>query len=195
VAIQAFSSAGYEGVSVRDIERRANVTRNLVGHHFGSKQGLWEAAMDSLMAEFRAGLAPLAITLTAVSAAERPRVALKVIVQHMANHLDLFRMLILLAGERSERAEWFMTRHVRPSVAFFGELAGRPSDNPGDGQTFSFLAVSAAATVCAVISMPYFFEGLFNIELESETGVRRFIEVVTDFFAGQLATSTVTFSS
>src|SRR5687768_15689675 len=80
-ALEAFSSMGYEGVSVRDIERQADVNRGLVAYHFGGKEELWKAMMDSVMGQFKQELTPLATTLMAVSPNERPRVAIKVIVR------------------------------------------------------------------------------------------------------------------
>lgn len=41
-AVESFTSAGYDGVSVREIERRAGVNRGLVAYHFGSKEALWK---------------------------------------------------------------------------------------------------------------------------------------------------------
>jgi AcrR family transcriptional regulator len=37
---------GYAGTTTAGIARAAGVTQPLVHHHFGSKEGLWRAAMD-----------------------------------------------------------------------------------------------------------------------------------------------------
>jgi AcrR family transcriptional regulator len=50
VAIRSFSEVGYEGTTTAGVARDAEVTQPLVHHHFGSKHGLWEAAMDELFA-------------------------------------------------------------------------------------------------------------------------------------------------
>lgn len=44
-ALEAFADRGYEGMSVRDLARRVGVSHNLVHHHYGSKWGLWKAAL------------------------------------------------------------------------------------------------------------------------------------------------------
>jgi len=49
-AIKAFSELGYAGTTTADIARAAGVTQPLVHHHFGSKDGLWRAAMDAAFA-------------------------------------------------------------------------------------------------------------------------------------------------
>ena len=48
VAIRSFSDLGYEGTTTAGVARDAGVTQPLVHHHFGSKEGLWRAAMDAL---------------------------------------------------------------------------------------------------------------------------------------------------
>jgi TetR/AcrR family transcriptional regulator len=47
-AIQAFSEVGYAGTTTAGIAREAGVTQPLVHHHFGSKEGLWKAAVDTV---------------------------------------------------------------------------------------------------------------------------------------------------
>jgi AcrR family transcriptional regulator len=39
-ALKAFTPAGYDGVSVREIERKAGVNRGLVSYHFGTREVL-----------------------------------------------------------------------------------------------------------------------------------------------------------
>jgi TetR/AcrR family transcriptional regulator len=48
-AVQAFSSTGYDGASVREIERSCGVNRGLIAYHFGSKEDLWRACVDLLL--------------------------------------------------------------------------------------------------------------------------------------------------
>ena len=45
-ALEAFGTAGFDAMSVRELTRSLGVSHNLVHHHFGSKQGLWRAALD-----------------------------------------------------------------------------------------------------------------------------------------------------
>ena len=47
-AIRAFSEVGYAGATTAGIARAAGVTQPLIHHHFGSKDGLWRAAVDAV---------------------------------------------------------------------------------------------------------------------------------------------------
>ncbi len=52
-ALEAFASHGFDGVSLRTIADEAGVNHQLIGHHFGSKQDLWDAALDARFEDFR----------------------------------------------------------------------------------------------------------------------------------------------
>ena len=47
-ALRAFAQGGYEGTNLRRIAADADVDVALIAHHFGSKLGLWKAAVDGL---------------------------------------------------------------------------------------------------------------------------------------------------
>ena len=49
-AVAAFCQWGYDGVGVRDIAAKAGVTAMLVNRYFGSKEGLFEEAVEVVLA-------------------------------------------------------------------------------------------------------------------------------------------------
>jgi AcrR family transcriptional regulator len=50
-ALDAFAEAGYDGMSVRELSRRLGVSHALLTGRFGSKEGLWFAAMEHALAQ------------------------------------------------------------------------------------------------------------------------------------------------
>jgi AcrR family transcriptional regulator len=50
-ALNAFAETGYEGTSVRELSRRLGISHALLTARFGSKEGLWFAAMEHVLAE------------------------------------------------------------------------------------------------------------------------------------------------
>jgi AcrR family transcriptional regulator len=50
-ALDAFAETGYEGTSVRQLSRRLGVSHALLTARFGSKEGLWFAAMEHALTE------------------------------------------------------------------------------------------------------------------------------------------------
>ena len=49
-ALDAFAENGYDGTSVRELNRRLGVSHGLLSARFGSKEALWFAAMEHAMA-------------------------------------------------------------------------------------------------------------------------------------------------
>jgi TetR/AcrR family transcriptional regulator len=50
-ALDAFAENGYDGTSVRELSRRLGVSHALLTARFGSKEGLWFAAMEHVLAQ------------------------------------------------------------------------------------------------------------------------------------------------
>src|ERR1700682_1532586 len=50
-SLEAFAETGYEGTSVRELSRRLGVSHALLTARFGSKEGLWFAAMEQVLKE------------------------------------------------------------------------------------------------------------------------------------------------
>jgi TetR/AcrR family transcriptional regulator len=50
-ALEAFAEKGYDGMSVRELGRQLGVSHALLTARFGSKEGLWFAAMEHALAE------------------------------------------------------------------------------------------------------------------------------------------------
>ena len=64
-ALEEFAEKGYAGARVEAIARRAGLNKQLISHHFGGKEGLYEAVMDARLArpggELTAGRVDLAM--------------------------------------------------------------------------------------------------------------------------------------
>jgi AcrR family transcriptional regulator len=50
-ALEAFAESGYDGMSVRELSRRMGVSHALLTARFGSKEGLWFAAMEHALTQ------------------------------------------------------------------------------------------------------------------------------------------------
>lgn len=161
-ALEAFTTSGYDGVSLREIERQAGVNRGLVAYHFGSKEALWQEAVNWLMARFHDEFVPYQETFREVSAAERERVLLMVFTRFCAKHPEYFRLLVIEGDIESERTTWFVEQHLRPSIAFFNRVVGRGEiKRSADDLIAHFAFMGAAATIFAV---PSFSRMLFGVD-------------------------------
>lgn len=122
-AFEAFARQGYDNVSQRQLAADCGVSDSLLHHHFGSKQQLWQDAVDSvfgpLMQVLQARLDMLASSGDAASTLrQNTSQAIKLMMTDPVALEFLFR-----EGEGdSERSEYLRATYVRPYLARLNEL-------------------------------------------------------------------------
>jgi AcrR family transcriptional regulator len=124
-ALTAFARQGYDGVGVREIAQTAGVTAVLVNRYFGSKEGLFAAAVEAMFADsslfggdaatVAQRLAALVVTksdkdgqpsaplLLLLRSAPNPRAA-EILREHIARHCERPLKSLMRGPKRGERA-------------------------------------------------------------------------------------------
>lgn len=130
----AFATVGYEGARLRAIAAAAGVQHTLLLYHFKTKELLWRAVMDDLLAEFEAGLVARLHGLGGASAKVVARALVRDFVSFCARHPELHRIMTIEGRNDSERLAWLVERYSRPAfarvVAALADFAARPGDSP-----------------------------------------------------------------
>lgn len=114
-ALQAFSAHGYDGAMTRDIAEAAGIQQPLINYHFGSKEGLWRATVAHLFDELRASLRRDLGQVASLDAPEALAAVLRHLVEFTAARPQLSRLMLKETAAGSERLEWIVTHHLRPS--------------------------------------------------------------------------------
>lgn len=113
-AIRSFSEAGYDGTTTAAVAREAGVTQPLVHHHFGSKQGLWRAAMDELFAGVRVFTEPNPAPL-----ADRVLATAEQFVRFVAARPEVTRVIAREGAAPSPRLTYLVDRYLRAPFRIF----------------------------------------------------------------------------
>jgi AcrR family transcriptional regulator len=113
-ALQLFARQGFEGCSVADIAREAQVAKPLIHYHHGSKEALWQAAVGEAFAALQGQLGLLALQLHQATPQEAFRQAAGALVRHAAAHPDLVRIVVQETARRGERGDWLLAQHLVP---------------------------------------------------------------------------------
>ncbi len=101
-AIAAFGELGFEGAGTRLLTERAGVNLPAIQYHFGSKQGLYRAAVDHIAQYIEDQMAPVGSRVRAALAGNK-KVSRGVVSSLLRELLDDFVLLVFGGGERDRR--------------------------------------------------------------------------------------------
>lgn len=142
-AIEAFAAEGYQGVSTRQLAEQAGVNLPAIQYYFGSKEGLYRAAIGHIIGQIEERMAPVAERVTSALAGKNPsRAELLALLHELlgafaalvvgGEHLESRRLLFARAEIECTAAldalhESGMRQVAEPCMALIGRLIGRPA--------------------------------------------------------------------
>ncbi len=172
--IELFSTRGYDGTSIRDLESLAGVKRGLAAYHFGSKEELWKAVAAKTFEAF----AP-----SEPAEAEDPptrehalREGIRAFVRFSAAHPELNRLMVQEAKAPGWRLDHLVEHFVRPRLEGLAGLLGRPLD-PHE----LYILVGAATFV---FNVEYECEALFGVNPRQPPFADAHADLVVDLLTG-----------
>jgi TetR/AcrR family transcriptional regulator len=120
-AFRAFATYGYDGVAVRTLNRELGVSHNLIHQRFGSKQGLWYAAVDRAFSQQVTVLAT-SFDPTLTDPLDQLNHAIRSFVNYSAERPELLGMMNIEGRVESERLDYVYDNYVAPALAPLGRL-------------------------------------------------------------------------
>ena len=127
-AFRAFATYGYDGVAVRTLNRELGVSHNLIHQRFGSKHGLWYAAVDRAFSQQVTELAT-AFDPTLADPLEQLNHAIRRFVGYSAERPELLGLMNIEARVDSERLDYIYDNYVAPALAPLGRLLDHLQEN------------------------------------------------------------------
>ena len=174
--LRAFSTVGYDGASVREIERAAGIGRGLVAHHFGTKDALWRECVDWLMGRFHDEFQEQQRFLADVSPHERARVLMKVYVRFAARHPEYTRLLVLSGDQDSERVRWMVDTWIKANFAFFNRISGTGAKVASRYEAMAVYAFIGASSM--LFTLPVEARMVFGVDTGEQDFVEDFAELM-----------------
>jgi TetR/AcrR family transcriptional regulator len=127
-AFRAFATYGYDGAAVRTLNRELGVSHNLIHQRFGSKQGLWYAAVDRAFGEQVTQLAT-AFDPTLTDPLDQLNYAIRRFVHYSAERPELLGLMNIEARVDSERLDYIYDNYIAPALAPLGRLLDHLREN------------------------------------------------------------------
>lgn len=178
-AVGAFAERGFDGTSTRAIADRAGVTQGLVTYHFESKDELWRAAVDSIIAELDAALPTRDTDAARGPRGDRrgARLAIRAYVSFAARHPELFQIMVDAGRHDDERMRWIVERHLRTRFAEVAQLAGGHASP--DAAHLYYALIGASSLIGAVAPECH---ALTGVDPRTEAAISRHADIVADLF-------------
>ena len=180
-ALREFANHGFPGASTVRIAKAAGVTQPLVHHHFGSKQGLWNAVLAELFGDLEQTLARAMREVEGADRRTRVAQLLGALVRFVGRRPELSRLILAEAGAGGEPFEELYSRWISRLVdLFLRELAAAVKDGTlrdVDPQLAYLLIVGACAQPFAE---PQTVRRAFGLDLRQEAEVTRYADFAVD---------------
>jgi AcrR family transcriptional regulator len=120
-AFRAFATHGYDGVSVRTLNRELGVSHNLIHQRFRSKEGLWYAAVNRA---FGSQVSELATTFdpALLDPLDQLNHTIRQFLHYSAAHPELLGLMNIEGRVDSERLDYIYDNFLAPALAPLGRL-------------------------------------------------------------------------
>jgi AcrR family transcriptional regulator len=159
-ALHAFATYGYEGVSVRTLNRELNVSHSLINQRFGSKESLWRAAVDHGFGQITRDLAEV-FDPTLTDPLEQLRLWIRRFLQLSADHPELVGLMNIEGRQDTAHLDYLYDTYVEPSMArvapLLEHLAGAGRIRRVPLRTFHFLVVHGGAAAHTLTALAEHF--------------------------------------
>ncbi len=161
VALRTFATYGYDGVSLRMINRELGVSHNLIYQRFGTKEQLWKAAVDHGFGAL-VDYAGSEFDPTVTDALEQLRLAVRRFVLFSARHPELLALMSIEARQDTERLRYIYDTYIEPSqrplARLLRHLAEEGKVRAIPYRTFFFLFVHGGASAFTFAPLAKLFD-------------------------------------
>lgn len=187
-ALRAFATYGFDGVSLRVLNRELGGSHNLLNGRFGSKEALWYATIDWAFQPLVMRLAT-AFDPTLSDPLEQLRNTIRTFLLYSAEHPELVGLMNIEGRQNTDRLTYIYDTHVEPAWRPVNRLlehlveVGRIRAVPL--RTFHFLLAHGAAAPFTLVPLARLFD---PVDPLSPDVVNAHAELCADLFIQSLRT-------
>jgi AcrR family transcriptional regulator len=178
-ALKAFADSGYDAMSVRELNRSLGVSHNYIHKRFGSKEALWQAAIDYGLGRFTEALTqpPHSPDEDRV---ERYRNELRRIVELLARYPSVQRIIESEGLVGGKRLDYLVSRYIGPTTAASMPYFEQVTHIAERKLQLSSLIMLVSSGTSAFFLRPAFAKKLGTEDPTSQEAIQRHIDTVVD---------------
>lgn len=182
-AMLEFSGKGFDSVTTRDIEKKAQVQRGLLTYHFGDKAGIWKAVIDSVFQPRIDQIKQQGELAQDLTPRERLAFRIRSFVRYSAERPELNRLMVQEGKNRTWRTDYIIDTYLKDVALALGEMC---EDNLAlDEETFVhwyYIFIGAGAFVFSVAPEA---EAVFGVNVRDKDFVERHTNLTVKFLLEQ----------
>jgi AcrR family transcriptional regulator len=160
-ALRAFATYGYDGVSVRTLNKELGVSHSAIYQRFGSKEGLWRAAVDHAFGQTTRHMADV-FDPTLTDPLEQLRLWIHRLMQFSAEHPEILGLMNIEGRENTDRLDYIFETYIGPSMGRVENLLRHLADSgrirPVPLRTFHFLVSHGGAAPYTLVGLAEHFD-------------------------------------
>jgi len=107
-ALKLFARYSYDGVSLNQLSEVTGVATSLFNYHFGSKEGLWQAALKKAYKQLAAQADEANLLFKGLDAVSYSKSMTRWFILYCAKHPGLYQIMAYEMSSRSGRGKWLM---------------------------------------------------------------------------------------
>ena len=121
ISLETFGSDGFDGVSVKDISERCEVSSALIHYYFSSKEILWKASVERGMSKAMSALRLSSEDARDLDPTMRLKFFMRRYINYFAENPSVLAIISRESDGNSARFTWLKERHLRQFYALWTE--------------------------------------------------------------------------
>jgi AcrR family transcriptional regulator len=166
-ALSMFATVGYDGMSLRTLNRELGVSHNLIYQRFGTKEELWRAAVDHGFGRLVRHMSGL-FDPTISDPLEQLRLAVHRFAVYSAAHPELVALMNIEGRQDTNRLDYiydtYIERVLKDVARLLAHLAEQGRIRPIPLRTFHFLLAHGATAPYALRALATKFDPASPLE-------------------------------
>jgi AcrR family transcriptional regulator len=182
-ALKEFAECGYEGATTASVARRVRVTQPLIHYHFGSKEALWHATVDSIFGRLMRQVEETEKKVDGMGPAAKFLTLTYSFIDFAVANPEYARIVHNEGVVQTKRLEWLAKTHIQPLYERWAtyiesaKAAGLLKDIP-----VAYMVTALIGALAQFFDLAPMIREVWGIEPNSPEHVRGYANAMIEMF-------------
>jgi len=187
MALRSFAQAGYGGLTISSLAKKAGVADSLFHYHFGTKEEIWKKSMMLTGGEILNSLTDIFNLLDNISGIEKLKIYIKKIVLVSASYPEFQQVVVQEVFSDTPRSNWLIEELLKP---IFSIMEGIIKEEQTSGRIKSIPAAHLSSFIIGSIitffARSHQMKKLYNVDSFDQQEVDNHVTYITELILNGL---------